>query len=175
VAEGEFGYTSGKAPAVGPSGKFEVSRGKVVIGGPLADDEVDLDSGFLILPAAIPEEQPVACPKCGKMPCECTAPPPVCPKCGEFPCVCQVPPPICPKCGRYPCVCTAQKTTVLYSFRATRDQLFKTFPALANLADKSDEGKIGVQVEGTASKGYDPSWLRNAVEEPLDEADVETT
>jgi hypothetical protein len=53
--------------------------------------------------------------------------------------------------------------------------LFKTFPALANLADKSDEGKIRVQVEGTASKGYDPSWLRNAVDEPLDEADVEET
>lgn len=58
-------------------------------------------------------------------------------------------------------------------FRATRDQLFKAFPAIANLADKSDDGKVTVHVEGTSQEGYDPSWFRNAVEEPLDEADIE--
>jgi len=58
-------------------------------------------------------------------------------------------------------------------FKATRDQVFKAFPAIANLADKSDDGKVTIKVEGTSSDGYDPSWLRNAVEEPLDEADVE--
>jgi len=30
-----------------------------------------------------------------------------------------------------------------------------------------------IQIEGTSEQGYDPSWLRNAFEEPLDEADVE--
>lgn len=59
------------------------------------------------------------------------------------------------------------------AFRATRDQVFKAFPAIANLVDKADEGKATVNVEGTSSKGFDPSWLRNAVEEPLDEADIE--
>jgi hypothetical protein len=58
-------------------------------------------------------------------------------------------------------------------FSATRDQVFKAFPAIANLAEKSDGGKVTIRVEGTAQGGYDPSWLRNAVEEPLDEADVE--
>jgi len=57
-------------------------------------------------------------------------------------------------------------------FKATRDQVFKAFPAIANLADKSDGGKISICVKGTSAAGYDPSWLRNAVEEPLDEADV---
>ena len=28
-------------------------------------------------------------------------------------------------------------------------------------------------VEGTSTAGFEPSWLRNAVEEPLDEADIE--
>jgi RecJ-like exonuclease len=58
-------------------------------------------------------------------------------------------------------------------FRATRDQIFRAFPAIANLAERSDGGKVTIQIEATSEAGYDPSWLRNAVEEPLDEADVE--
>jgi hypothetical protein len=34
-------------------------------------------------------------------------------------------------------------------------------------------GAVTIQVEATAEAGYDPAWLRNAVEEPLDEAEVE--
>ena len=41
-----------------------------------------------------------------------------------------------------------------------------------NLADKSDESKVNLTVEASSSEGYDPAWLRNAVEEPLDEADI---
>lgn len=59
------------------------------------------------------------------------------------------------------------------SFEATRDQVFKAFPALANLAEKADGGKIIIQVQATSANGFDPAWLRNAVEEPLDEADIE--
>jgi hypothetical protein len=59
-------------------------------------------------------------------------------------------------------------------FKATRDQIFKAFPAIANLADKSNDGKVTLSVEGTSSEGFDSSWLRNAVEEPLQEADIET-
>ena len=33
-------------------------------------------------------------------------------------------------------------------------------------------GTIGVSVEVTHPEGFDPAWLHNAVEEPLDEADV---
>jgi len=62
---------------------------------------------------------------------------------------------------------------VRLKFKATRDQIFKAFPAIANLADRSDDRRVTVNVEGTSSEGFDPSWLRNAVEEPLDEADIE--
>ncbi len=58
-------------------------------------------------------------------------------------------------------------------FRATREQAFKAFPAIANLADNSDGGKVTIRAEGTAASGYDASWLRNVVGEPLDETDVE--
>ena len=64
------------------------------------------------------------------------------------------------------------RTKVPLPVTATRNQIFKAFPAIANLADKSDDGEITVQVEGTSAKGVDTACLRNAVEEPLDEADV---
>jgi len=57
--------------------------------------------------------------------------------------------------------------------KAMRDQILKAFPAIASLVDKSDGGKVTIEIGGTYEQGYDPSWFRNAVEEPLDEADVE--
>ena len=62
---------------------------------------------------------------------------------------------------------------VRLSFAATRDQVFKAFPAIANLAERSDGGTIEIHIEATSQQGFDPAWLRNAVEEPLDEADIE--
>jgi hypothetical protein len=64
---------------------------------------------------------------------------------------------------------------VTFAFVANRAQLFKAFQALANLADKSEGGQVTVRIEArpAAAGGFDPSWLRNAVEEPLDEADIE--
>jgi hypothetical protein len=56
---------------------------------------------------------------------------------------------------------------------ATRDQVFKAFPATANLAEKADGGKVKINVEAAAADGFDPSWLRNAVYEPLDEANID--
>jgi type I restriction enzyme R subunit len=42
-----------------------------------------------------------ACAKCGKLPCECVAPPPkICAQCGQRPCKCP-----CPKCFQRPCRC----------------------------------------------------------------------
>jgi hypothetical protein len=30
-----------------------------------------------------------------------------------------------------------------------------------------------IHIEASSQQGFDPAWLRNAVEEPLDEADIE--
>jgi hypothetical protein len=37
----------------------------------------------------------------------------------------------------------------------------------------ADDGKVTIQVQAISQAGFDPSWLRNAVDEPLDEADIE--
>ena len=56
---------------------------------------------------------------------------------------------------------------------SSRRTFLITFQAIANLADKSDGGKIHVVIDGQYAAGYDPNWLRNAVEEPLDEANID--
>jgi hypothetical protein len=55
--------------------------------------------------------------------------------------------------------------------RMTRQQLYASFQAIGNLAETA--GSIRVTVEADKPGGFDPAWLRNAVLEPLDEADVE--
>jgi len=61
VAEGVFAYASGGSPILGPDGKYQVNRDRVIIGRTIADDEIDFDSGFLMMPAAVPDA-PVAQP-----------------------------------------------------------------------------------------------------------------
>lgn len=155
VTEGTFGYTSGAFPALGADGKFQVSRDKVAIGR-LSEDEVDFDSGFLMVPSAIPEA-----PTSGSTDAEQKG------SGGETG-------------GETKSTVEETETSALsaqrvvrFRFRATRDQVFKAFPAVANLADKSDAKTVTVTVEATAQNGFDKSWLRNAVDEPLDEADVD--
>jgi len=156
IDEGVFSYTSGAFPSLGPDGKFQISRDRIVMGRAIAEDEVDLESGYLMVKSAIPE--PMVRDKAGES--ESGIPPEGMEgtekdriKAGlggkEF------------------------KRTIKLLFKATRDQIFKAFPAIANLADKSDDGRVTVRIEGSSAEGYEPSWLRNAVEEPLDEADIE--
>ncbi|MDH7602397.1 MAG: DUF499 domain-containing protein [Armatimonadota bacterium] len=173
VQEKLFGYYhySGSLPQLGDDGKYKVPPENVFIGRPITEDEIDVDSGFLMLPSAIPtkhDDGKDACPVCGQSPCVCGK---VCSKCGQYPCVC--PDQKCPVCGQWPCVCAVPRRTVSIRFRATRAQVYKAFPAVANLADKSDDEKVTIQVMSSCAEGFDPTWLRNAVEEPLREADIE--
>jgi hypothetical protein len=162
VSEGAFAYVSGVTPLVGPDGKFQVSRDKVLFGRVLAEDEVDLESGFIMLPSAIPDAAAVPGPAAvqGAAPVPAAIPGVVTEPATTGPS--SVP-------GATP---ATQPSVVHLKFQATRNQIFKAFPAIANLADKSDGGKVTVEVEGMCVTGFDPSWLRNAVEEPLDEADI---
>ncbi len=159
VAEGTMAYMSGSVPTLASDGKFQVSRDKVILGRPVAEDEVDLESGFVMLPAAVPEAPPVV-----SLPGQ----PQVGVREPQAPIVTDTTTVVKPA----PSV-GAKQQVVKLAFSATRDQVFKAFPAIANLADKSDDHKITIWVEGRSEAGYDPSWLRNAVEEPLDEANVE--
>ena len=79
VQEGVFGYFTGVVPTVDADGKYQATRSKVRFDVPIAADEVDLESGFVMLPQSIPEAPgPAGCPKCGKSPCECVVPPATC-------------------------------------------------------------------------------------------------
>ncbi len=167
VSDGVFAYTTG-SPALGADGKFQVALPKVAFGRSMADDEVDLDNGFLMVPHAVPAPAPPP-PVTGGQPTPTTIPGP---SSGNAP---QPVPATQPTTtgavsGSVP---SMARTSVRISFPATRDDVFKSFPAIANLADKSDAGKIKIIIEGQSIAGYDTNWLRNAVQEPLEEASIE--
>lgn len=63
-------------------------------------------------------------------------------------------------------------TRVALSFDATQEQVYKTFHAIAKLADQCEGGKMKLRVERASAAGFEPSWLRNAVQEPLEEANI---
>ena len=121
--------------------------------GQVEADEVDLENGFLMVPAAVPVA-PASVP--GPTP---PGPGPTPPGPGPIPPGPGLTPP-----GQAPGV----RTNIRISFPATRDLVFKSFQAIANLADKSDGARVRIRIEGSSAAGFDPSWLRNAVDEPLD-------
>lgn len=61
-----------------------------------------------------------------------------------------------------------------YRLRARLDatQLFRIIPALQNLADKASVFSASLDLDVEAAEQLTPSWLRNAVDEHLDEAGV---
>lgn len=62
-------------------------------------------------------------------------------------------------------------TQIMYSLKVNRQQLFKCFNALGNLAEKS--GELSLRIEAQLKEGIDANWLKNAVEEPIEEAGIE--
>ncbi|MGH2655928.1 MAG: ATP-binding protein [Actinomycetota bacterium] len=56
---------------------------------------------------------------------------------------------------------------------ANAAQFFRILPALQNLADRSSRFVARFEIEAEAEDTFDPRWLRNAVEEHLEEAGVE--
>jgi len=164
VSESLFGYCSGATPTLSDGGSYQVSLVRVAIGRPIAEDEVDFDSGFLMMPSAIPQPEAVKeigtdeTPQTG----EETPTDTETTKTGGTTTTGEDTTPV-----------AQPKTSVVVKFKANREKLFKSFPAIANLADKSEDGKISIEVTGVSQAGFDESWLRNAVDEPLDEADVE--
>lgn len=63
------------------------------------------------------------------------------------------------------------RTSVRLSLQMNRQQLYSSWQAIANLAERA--GVVTVRVEAQRPEGFDPNWLRNAVYEPLEEAGVE--
>jgi hypothetical protein len=161
IENGTLVYTFGPVPEQQQDGTYKVSPERVVKSRIVSPDEIDFDTGFIMLPSAVPAPAP--------------APDQPGPEQGYTPTGEQTPDTSVAETKTVTSSAPAAPTNVQRSFRATRSQVFKAFPAIANLADKSDDGKITIVVKGASSTGYDPGWLRNAFDEPLEEADVEVT
>lgn len=159
VRDGIVGYSSGATPELGEDGKFKVASDRVRFGVAVADDEIDLDTGFAMLPSAVPQPEPVSPPDTpsggGDRPP--IAPPDVPPGPGDDE------PPVTP-----PTVATEK--VVQISFSADRNALFTAWNAVANLADLA--GKVRVTLSAESDEGFDRSKLQNGVMEPLREADL---
>lgn len=171
VSDGIFAYTSGVVPALGPDGKYQVNLNKVLIGSdrPFSDDEIDFESGFLMMPQTVPDAATAR--PAGTSPIDTDTTP--------LPGVHETPTGKDEGTGSGPATAgsgaAGRRKRIVMTFEASREQVFKAFPAIANLADKSDGARVRIRVEGSSNAGFDPSWLRNAVDEPLDEADIDRT
>ena len=155
VQEGVFGYFSGTSPALNAAGNYQVARNKIRFNVSISEDEVDLESGFVMLPQAIPAE---AAPP--------TGPGPVPP--GPIPSHEGPTPPPGPASGPIPP--TGTEKTIQLQFTANRDELYSAWNAIANLADMA--GKVEVSIRAESEKGFDKGKLENGVLEPLREADL---
>ncbi len=165
VAKGVLGYWSGAMPELGDDGRFKVPRERVRLGSEVADDEIDLDTGFIMLPQAVPQAAPVAVSGV--------------PGAGEGSPGGAVQPPVTPvgvpstSGGGTPAVMPPAVQTekvVQISFSADRDALYTAWNAAANLADMA--GKVNVTLRAESDVGFDKSKLQNGVLEPLREADL---
>jgi len=161
VAEGLFAYSGrGEPPLSGQINErgpiYQVQPEQLAIGRPLAEDEIDLEDGFLILPQALPKPGPGP----GPVP---PGPGPVPPGPGPTP----GPGLVAPGSSSAPTMAAVHLELTL-----TQQQLFASFNAIANLAEKA--GDVTMIVEANKAEGFDKVWLRNAVLEPLEEAGIQT-
>ena len=159
VKEGLFGYCSGAAPNTGADGKFQIAREKVRFTVTVADDEIDLDTGFIMLPATIPPPVAAMPPTVPAEPGGGATPPPpsvVGPAPGPTP-------PVTPPAAE-------TEKTVDINFSGDRNALYAAWNAVANLADLS--GKVTVTLHAESPKGFEKGKLQNGVLEPLREADL---
>jgi hypothetical protein len=162
-----FGYCSGSTPALGSDGKYQVPLSRVRFKITVSEDEIDLESGFLMMPSAVPAMGPAPIPAG-------TAPPPSLTTGwpGNPPTLTLRPTPGAPTGGpgAPPPGGAPVERTVDLSFSADRNQLFSAWNAIANLADMA--GKVSVSVHAESAEGFDKGKLQNGVLEPLRESDL---
>ena len=165
VQSGALGYI-GRASLVDTGGlredgDYRVDADLVRIGVPLNADEIDMAGALIILPQGIATPQPQ------------TVTPPISEsRTSSGLQTVERPVYVVGTSGATPQPDQdTLQTIVRLTLRLNRRQLYAATNALANLADAA--GGIRVIVEATRTAGFDPTWVRNAVLEPLDEANVE--
>ena len=157
VETGLFGYTTGR-PTLGGDGRYQLDRSRVAFERSVADDEIDLDSGFLMVPASLPVKPVERADTAGEgeQRSEPTADPE---RANEVRDSVVFGDPELPA--------AANEREIALSFTADRDTLFHAWNALANLADLA--GKVSINATATAEGAVDKGKLENGVLEPLRE------
>ncbi len=161
----QFGYTSG-TPKLGEDGRYQIDHGRVAIGRRLSDDEVDLETGFLIVPGALPTKPEAKAEVSGGDGATRVGG-------GEGDTGGGGHGPTGggttgggTQTGADGAGATGASTVEL-SFQADRNTLFTAWSALANLADLA--GQVSVTVRASAVQPFDQGKLNNGVLEPLRE------
>ena len=155
VETGHFGYATGRLQ-LGEDGRYQIDRSRVAFERRVTDDEIDLDSGFLIAPAALPETPTksgdgTAVDEEGSEQTD---------EGGGF------------NDGALPdhqpaLVYSTSQRDITISFVADSQKVYESWPAMANLADVT--GKVSISATATTPEGYDKGKLENGVLEPLRE------
>ena len=159
VETGLFGYATGR-PALGEDGRYRLDRTRIAFERNVADDEIDLDSGFVMIPAAFPEGPVETSTTAGGEQAQTVATGPA----GAGLGVREPPEPYVPS---PPSPATANEHEIVLSFRVDREALFHSWNALANLADLA--GTVCIKATATKEGAFDISKLENGVLEPLRE------
>ena len=153
VQTGLFGYTTGR-PQLGDDGRYLIDRSRVAFDRVVADDEIDLDAGFLIVPAAMPEKPAVSISdgddddemeesdEGGDSDEDSSTDESV-------------------------VVYPTERREIAVAFVADQRSFFEAWDALGNLATLA--GTISIKASATAPEGYDKAKLENGVFEPLRE------
>ena len=150
-----FGYVTGR-PTLGDDGRYQIDRSRVAFERSVAEDEIDLDSGFLIAPKALPEQPSqtgLASSIAGGVDDENRG--------SGVEMVREA----AGSSGESTTAATTEERAVTVSFTANREALFNAWNALANLADLAGKVSVSARAEGTLDKGK----LENGVLEPLRE------
>ena len=159
VETGLFAYTTGR-PSLGEPGHYQIDWTRIAFNRSVSDDEIDLDSGFLIEPAALPEKPEATTSPADPVPAKDD---------GTF----------TPSGGTtklrektdvadewtQPSEGTPSDLTI--SFVANRDNVYAAWSAVANLVDVA--GDISVRIKAKSETGIDKAKLENGVLEPLRE------
>ena len=157
VETGLFACTTGR-PELGDDGRYQVDWSRITFRRAVADDEIDLDSGFLIVPSALPAKPPATTGHPDRVQEDdggysgTTAEGEVREGNGGG----DEQPPV-----------SGGAHDLTVSFVADRDEMFAAWNALANLADIA--GKVSVNVTVASETALDESRLENGVLEPLRE------
>ena len=74
-------------------------------------------------------------------------------------------------------VVEGKKPAHSYKLNSTveKRQVFELFQVLQALSDKADNMTIQIEVRAYTTKEFEPNWIANAIEEPLDELDIKAS